>query len=252
MSRSFKAIPSLQVQEEFSKYEHFDGELIEGSPNDTMVYNRTQSHIMSEDKPGDITYFVFDYTRPDLLSSPFHVRFERLLIAMDVTNVRFVEHTIVENEEELLKYEGEQLDAGFEGIIMRSPVGIYKQGRGTWREGIIYKLKRFRDDEGIIIGLEEGMLNQNEQKKDALGYAERSTSKEGMVRAGTLGRFIVLFQGQDIQVAPGAFDHSMRKRIWEEPDKYIGKILKFRHFTHGIKDKPRFPRAIGLRSTIDM
>jgi len=255
MSRTFKLLPSYQVQEEFKRYEHCDGELVEGQPNDPGVYNRTQSFVMSEDKPGDIKFFVFDYTHPDALSLPFHERFKLLDSTLGdprPENVILVEQVEVDDEESLLAYEERVLALGFEGLILRSPVGIYKQGRATWKEGIIYKLKRFQDDEATIIGFEEAMTNTNEQKRDALGYAERSTSKEGMVPAGTLGKFIVTFRGQEITVAPGAFDHASRKKIWDDRDNFLGKILKFRHFTHGVKEKPRFPRAIGFRSLLDM
>jgi DNA ligase OB-like domain len=67
-----------------------------------------------------------------------------------------------------------------------------------------------------------------------------------------LGKFIVFFNGIEIEVAPGAFTHAERKEIWDNQFKYKGEYLKFRHFAHGVKDKPRFPRAIGFRDVIDM
>ena len=76
-SRTFKLIPSLQVQEDFGYLEHFDGELIEGK-HDENVYNRTQSHVMSEDKPGDVSYHIFDYTPDELLEFPYHERLKQL------------------------------------------------------------------------------------------------------------------------------------------------------------------------------
>jgi len=256
MSRKFLALPSLQVQTEFgiAELEHCDGELIEGQPNDPGVYNRTQSHVMSEDKPGDIRFYIFDYTHPTYLNKPFYERLEKINLVNPVmmTNAMLVEQVEVNTEEELLRYESKILQIGFEGIIMKSPVGYYKQGRGTMKEGIIYKLKRFKDDEALIVGFEEGMANNNEQKRDALGYAERSSSKDGLIAAGTLGKFIVSFQGQEITIAPGAFDHVSRKQIWDNQSNYIGKVLKFRHFAHGVKDRPRFPRAIGFRNLMDM
>ena len=54
--------------------------------------------------------------------------------------------------------------------MMRNPIAPYKQGRGTFREGIIYKLKRFEDSEAVIIGFVEQMTNQNVLEKDELGY----------------------------------------------------------------------------------
>jgi DNA ligase 1 len=156
------------------------------------------------------------------------------------------------NLEELLRFEDRCLDADFEGIMLRDPFAPYKQGRGTWREGIIMKLKRFQDDEGIIVDFEEQVHNTNILCTDDLGYAKRSTNKEHMIPADTLGNFLVLFNDEIINVAPGQFTHIQRQNIWNNQEYYKGLILKFRHFPHGVKDKPRFPRAIGFRNPIDM
>ena len=257
LSRTGKMLPSLQVQDEFTikEYMHLDGELIAGNPTDFDVYNRTQSHVMSEDKPGELTFFVFDYTANDWLLKPFYERLETteaMIESYNVANIKLVKHEYVETYEELIAFENKCLEAGFEGVMMRNPVSHYKQGRGTFREGIIYKLKRFEDSEGTIISFQEQMTNQNTLEKDELGYAKRSYSKEGLVPADTLGRFIVEWNGQELDIAPGNFTHSERKAIWDNQDKYKGKLLKFRYFNHGIKDKPRFPRAIGFRDEIDL
>jgi DNA ligase-1 len=251
LSRSGKMLPSFQVQEEFSHLADLDGELIEGNPTDFDVYNRTQSHVMSEDKPGDLKFFVFDNTAEHMLNKPFYERFESILIPANATNIEIVMHELVENYDELLAFENRCLEEGFEGIMMRSPVGHYKQGRGTFREGIIYKLKRFSDAEGVIVDIVEQMTNTNALESDELGYAKRSQAKEGLVPAGTTGRFIVDFNGMLLDIAPGNFNHDARKLIWKTKESQIGKLLKFRYFAHGVKDKPRFPRAIGFRDISD-
>ena len=91
--------------------------------------------------------------------------------------------------------------------MMRDPVGRYKLGRGTFKEGLIYKLKRFADDEAVIIGFKEQMTNNNILEKDELGYAKRSIFKENMIPAGTLGNFIVDWRELELDIAPGNFDH---------------------------------------------
>ena len=255
MSRTFKPLPSYQVQDEFNGFEHFDGEIIEGNPTDFDVYNRTQSYVMSEDKPGNLGYYVFDYTHPQWLDKPFYIRLEKaleLITALNDNRVKYIHHQFIDNYDELIEYEQEILQQGFEGIMMRNPIGHYKNGRGTFNEGLIYKLKRFQDAEGVIIDFEERMINQNELEKDDLGYAKRSYKKEGMVPGNILGNFIVDYNGQHISVAPGCFTHDDLYRIWNNQSFYYKKLLKFRFFGHGIKDKPRFPRAVGFRSEIDV
>lgn len=254
LSRTNIPLPSYQVQDEFTGIEFIDGEFIEGCESDHDVYNRTQSHVMSQDKPGDISFHVFDYTAPDWLNRPFYERFEKASsLILGKENYYAVPHKDVENYEELIEFEEEQLELGFEGIMMRSPVGRYKtNARCTMNDGIIFKLKRFEDAEGVIIGFEEQMDNHNVAVLDKRGYAKRSSSKEGLVPGGTLGKFIILFKGVEITVGPGSFTHPERLAIWKTRELYIGKLLKFRYFGHGIKDKPRHPRAIGLRNEIDM
>lgn len=64
-SRTWKFIPSLQVATMFGDVPWLDGELIEGNWTDYNVYNRTNSHVMSENKPGDMRFYVFDYAHPE-------------------------------------------------------------------------------------------------------------------------------------------------------------------------------------------
>ena len=255
LSRTLKALPSFQVQEDFSMLSHFDGEFIEGDPCTPDCYNRTQSHVMSADKPGDIKFYVFDWADVSKANTPFYERLEYVkeqIILLNRPDVIYVEHKEVETLEELLAYEDEALELGFEGIMMRSPIGRYKHNRCTWNDQIIYKLKRFTDEEGVIVGFVEQNTNLNTQEKDERGYAKRSSSKEGLVPAGTLGKFIVDYKGTEITVAPGVFTHKERKYIWEHQQQFLGESLKFRFFGHGIKDLPRFPRAVGLRNPMDM
>src|SRR5690606_8348078 len=94
--------------------------------------------------------------------------------ALGRLDVLVVPHRLINNEAELLDYERVTVDAGFEGLILRDPNGPYKYGRSTAREGWMLKLKRFKDSEAEVIGVEEEMHNGNEAKVNALGLTERS------------------------------------------------------------------------------
>jgi DNA ligase 1 len=258
LSRTGKPLPSFQVQQEFTNIDHFDGELIVGNPRDTDVYNRTQSHVMSQDKPADISYYVFDYTHPEFLYKPFYARTETLSYLFEtlgnklVADIRLVKQMYIESEKELLEAEQKYLEEGYEGIMLRDPVAPYKNGRGTFREGIIYKLKRFTDDEAVVIGFKEKLTNTNELEVDELGYAKRSHKQAGKVGSEMVGAFYVEFQGTILEIAPGSFKHEELIDIWEHQEIYLGRILKFRFFSYGLKDKPRFPRAVGWRTRLDL
>jgi len=252
-SRTMKPLPSKQVQELFGNLEDLDGELIVGPPTDFGVYNLTQSHVMSRDKPGDIKYYVFDSL--DDTTLPFYQRIEALearVKAIGNPKVRMVGHLPVENYDELVEAERKLLNLGFEGLILNNPISAYKQGRATFKQGIIYKLKRFTDTEAMIIGFKEGMTNNNAQEVDERGYAKRSSSKENKEGAATLGVFVVDWNGMELSVGPGVFKHKERDFIWQNQSYYLGMVLKFKYFAHGIKDKPRYANALGFRTESDI
>lgn len=252
-SRTFKDLPSIQVQNDFCGIEHLDGEFIEGDECDGDVYNRSQSHVMSVDKPGDITYHIFDYCHPDWLDKPFMLRWEKASdLIRDNEIYKIVPHEWVETPEELIIFEEKCLSAGYEGVIARNPYAPYKLGRSTFNQGWMYKIKREDDVEGVVVGFVEQMTNNNTQTLDELQYATRSDHKDNKEPAGTLGKFKVLFDGEIISVAPGKFSHDDRKFIWENQELFIDALLKFRHFPHGRKDKPRHPRALGFRDRMDV
>lgn len=259
LSRSMKAIRSKQVQDRFRNLWHTDGELIVGDPFDDQVYNTTNSHVMSADKPADdLRYFIFDFIRSDQLMLPF---FERSLLAKELVEgyrrlfpgIFFVEHEPLDDLDALLAYEQTQLALGFEGIMLRTPLGMYKtNARATWNDEIIYKLKRFTDDEAKITGFVEAMKNNNSVILDERGYSKRSQAKGLETGLGRVGKFIVDYKGQELKISPGKFTHDDLVDIWNHQDFYLGKFLKFRFFAYGMKDLPRFPRAVGFRSVEDM
>jgi len=96
------------------------------------------------------------------------------------------------------------------------------------------------------------MTNLNPATTDARGYTKRSTCKENMVAGGTLGAFLVKWGEEVIRVAPGAFPHGERQYIWDHKEEFRGAMLKYRFMSYGMKDVPRFARAVGFRSLIDM
>ena len=108
------------------------------------------------------------------------------------------------------------------------------------------------DMEGILVGVEEGETNTNEQKVNELGLLKRSTMKDGMVSNGRVGTFIVLYKGETLRVAKGRFSQEQLKEIWENKSRYLGCVLKFQTMVYGMKDVPRFARAVAFRENFDM
>ena len=135
--------------------------------------------------------------------------------------------------------------------MIRDPNGKYKHGRSTTKEGGLLKIKRFEDDEAVVIGVEELMTNLNEQELDNLGHKVRSSKKEGLVPAGKLGALIVKHKTfGEFKIGSG-FTEDARVKLWRERDELKGRLAKFKYQPSGVKDKPRFPVFLGFRNKID-
>lgn len=258
LSRTLKPIPNKNVQEMFKHLpEGFDGELMFGNPAAKDVFQLTTSVVMSHNKPADgIKFYVFDKFVPGkIFEERKNIVFTYLFQNYE-TNALYVPQTEIKNEEDLLEYEEAVLSSGFEGLILRSIDGPYKEGRSTEKQGWLLKLKRFVDAEATVIGTYEEMENTNEAKTNLLGRTERSTKKQGMVGKGTLGGFIVTgingqFKGVSFECGSG-LTADQRDVYWSTRKNLIGKIIKYKYFPIGVKDKPRLPIFLGFRDKRDI
>lgn len=263
-SRTLKPLPNKHLQELFSyvDIEGLDGEIIVGNPTDPDVYRNTDSFCMSHHKKLSFSYYVFDdytnhtqgYRRRLLVDADDKVAIARQK-APDGLNITRIKTVKVNNEAQLLAEEAKFLAEGYEGAIARNPDGIYKFNRTTLKEANVFKLKRFVDGEAYIIGFEEELENTNEQKRNELGNLKRSTEQAGMVGKGRLGAFICkdIETGIEFNIGSGrGLTHDLRESLWDIRASLLGRILKYKHFPIGIKEKPRHPIWHGFRDPIDM
>lgn len=262
VSRNLKPIRNAHIQTLLGQQSlnGLDGELIVGDPTDKLCYRNTNSGVMSGDGTPDFKFHVFDIVDAMLGFDPprgFQERFNRLCDWVDRHMpeynhlVKVVHHELIESVADLEAYEQARLEEGYEGVMLRGVGGLYKMGRSTSKEGILFKLKRFTDSEATIVGFQERMRNENEATKDALGRTERSTHRENLVGRGDLGAIEVDYQGVKFTIGTG-FDDALRAEIWGNQEKFLGKIVKFKHFTIGGYDVPRFPVFLGFRDADDM
>lgn len=242
-SRKMKPIPNKFIQKFFADnyLNGFDGEL--------MVYgdfNDVQSGVMSIDGEPDFYYVVYD-----LWNSEDSYQRRRSLLVQEVLKlgsprVQNISNVIVHNAEQAESELGVFIDQGYEGGILRSVDGLYKQGRSTFKEGYLLKLKKFYDDEAVIIGYEEKLTNTNTKEVDERGKAKRSSKKEGMIAAGTLGSLIVEWCGKQFNIGSG-FTDSQRQDIWDNRVEYLGKPVTFKYQELTKYGIPRFPTFKALR-----
>ncbi len=250
-SRSGKLIPNPNVQEMANGLpDGLDGELVVGEPWAKGVFERTQSSIMSKStKTDQFTHRVFDVIR----DKPFSLRYFNLsnivhyFRQVGLRQLILVPHFGFTTAHELEKYEQETVEKGFEGVMIRRPMAPYKHGRSTLREGSLLKIKRFQDDEGNVVGVEEQMRNENKKVQDSLGYWERLAKRDCLVRAGVLGALRVRWGEVEFGLGTG-FDHDQRRAYWRNPCELIGKRVTFKFQGIGSDGRPRFPVFKGWRA----
>lgn len=256
LSRTLKPIPNKHIYGQLStpKLNGLDGELIVGSPTSSTCYNESVSNVMAFDKVPDFSYYVFD------LHDCKHGYEDRLrFLHSDVIRgplpsfIKILEQSLLANEDDMLAYEAAKVEEGYEGIILRSPEAPYKFGRSTVKEGYLLKVKRFEDSEAEIIGFEEELKNGNAAETNELGRTKRSTAAAGLSGKGTLGAFQVrdLVTGVEFSIGTG-LTALERQHFWNRQNEYVGKLIRYKHFPIGAKDRPRHPVFTGFRDRRDL
>jgi len=254
-SRSMKPIRSKQVQELFGKEEYngIDGELVVGDPFAKEVFQRTTSSVMSEKKPDAVKFYVFDFWDKPRLA------FEDRRVLVESFMQRYgwdkpfcsPKPKLCNSKDDILEMLNEIELLGGEGLILRKPDSGYKYGRSTSKQGWLLKVKFFVDDEFEVVGFEERMHNTNEAKTNELGRTQRSTAKDGLVPMNTLGSLILKY-GDTVFKCGTGFDDALRKEIWDNKEKYLGKLAKIRYMIVGQKELPRVPSFKGFRDKDDL
>lgn len=216
-----------------------DGELI--VPGES--FNTGGGKLRRLDYTGPVGFLVYDLLNDGL---PFLNRWELYSHLEKVPGLEYVTQVWLENKSQLLDFENACLTGGFEGVVVRKPSALYKHGRGTLRDQIMLKLKRFHTAEARVLELLPRMHNENPQEVSPLGYAERSSAKEGLLETNVLGRIKVQglngpFQGQVFHI--GTFDGLTEDDKIQElrAGTLLGKVITYKYFPTGAKDRPRHP-----------
>lgn len=251
LSNTLKPIRNKAVQAICSKMEYCDGELIAGSN-----FQETTSIIMSENGGYNFTFFIFDSFR-----NPQDIYLNRIRDIEDIfieqqtgdVHIQMVQPVTLKTPKDVLAYEEWCLQKGFEGVMLRHPKGRYKFGRSTLNEQYLLKRKPVCDEDAFIIGFEEQMENLNELTYDNRGYAQRSMHQDNKIGKDTLGAFIVRSsKWGDFRIGTGlGLTDDLRREIWDNKSKYLGKVITYKYQKFGSKDKPRQPIFLRFRHIED-
>lgn len=240
VSRKLKAIPNEFISSH-PLPNYLDGEIMtytDGKPDD---FNTVQGNVMRKAGEPDWKLWVFDYFQH--VDAPFDHRYTAAATFGD-PRIERLPHVYLHNMVELMGFEQQCLDQGYEGAMLRDPQGRYKFGRSTANEQILLKLKRFHDAEAIVVGKVEKYHNTNAAEKDALGHTKRSSAKVGKVPAGTLGTLICELNGIEFEIGTG-FNDALRQKLWDE--QITGQLVTFKYQELSKDGVPRFPVFLGFR-----
>ena len=225
MTRNGKPIPNDYVRNILAKLPiGLDGELVVGRPCAKDVFRVTSSAIRSKKGMPDFKFCVFD----KIMEAPYRTREQVVRENCHVANsyhVSVIHQSYGDNIEKLRELEQCYLEAGYEGICTRSLDGKYKNGRSTLKEQGLLKIKYFVDDFTVITGVEKAV---SETKQDQVG------------------KFQCLFNGIEFEI--GMFEASEKQKIemWENREKLLGKVIKFKYFPVGAYEAPRHAVFLGF------
>ena len=241
MSRTDKLLPNKQAQELFGRpeLEGLDGELMVGNPAASSAFIIATSHLRSTDaKSEKLVFYVFDLWNHPGTYEERQTALQARVKELAHPKIVYLTAPLVEDAETLLQAETLVLEAGYEGLILRSPKARYKHGRSTVGEQGMLKVKRFVDAECVVLGVEE------------------EVSEVGLHKgtAGALHCRVLNGTYKDVEFSIGTgFTLSDRKAIWRDRAGTVGRVVKFacQEAGGGGYTSPRFPSFKGFREGFD-
>ena len=217
----------ILIEEGYPPIFKLDGELF----SDHIPFDKLSGIVrLKKNKSDDeelIDYYIFDIVLG--VNATYDERWNIVHYAMEEREwgrIRLVYPNVAESKDEIVAAHDEFVSQGYEGVIVRKIGGNTEKERSeSYYKGTrcsnLMKYKEFLDEEGEIIGAEEG----SGREKGAVVWTIRDD------------------RGNEFSVRPkGSIED--RKRMYENREEYIGMRYKYRY--QGLDDdrKPRF--AIGL------
>ena len=170
-----------------------------------------------------IDYWVFDVVNRE---SQFY-RLERLSRMVEEINhpsIKLVPHQLASSYDEIIEIFNKSIESGFEGIIVRHPLSIYKRSRSTF----MMKFKPKQVDEYEITRVIEAVSKDGEPKE-------------------MVGAFEVTDGDQPFKCGAGCLIHSQRVELWNKRNDLVGRTLVVQYQHRLPSGIPRHGLAIKLK-----
>jgi DNA ligase-1 len=180
-----------------------------------------------------VKYHIYDIYDKNIIQKPYSDRLRDCVVAVnacgvggsvgggDDRQVQLVRTIEVRDISEFRSWFAVFIEEGYEGIMLRNKTGIY---RLNYRSNDLQKYKEFVEDEYKIVGY---------------------TQAEGRDK-GTVLWICITSDGKSFTVRPRG-TVQMRRKWYQEGDKYIGKNLTVIYQELTEEGKPRFPVGKAVR-----
>ena len=219
-----------------------------------MEFNEISSICRRKDHPdtGELILYLFDAYDPSMESWAFAKRasyIRNVAFDLDSYNVKAIAQTMHISAQQIKDEYAKALSEGYEGYVLKDPLGSYKHGRSTLSEQKFLRMKDELTYDGVVVDIIERFTNLCESEENELGMLSKRQDKDLKEPTGLAAVAIVkcnsfpdlirvtLSRGiKDYQKTPRS---ASRKEIWENKERYIGKHIRF----VGIPVKGQLPRA---------
>lgn len=257
--RSLKAHKNRWIHNYLSDimYNGLDGELaIANAETSQSLCRDTTSALNTINGEPEIDWHCFDYLTEATVNLPYLVRYDmlKMLVAALPMCIKVIDYRMCYDVEQVIKCYDACIARGYEGVVLRDPEAVHKNGRSTALQGGYLRIKPCGDAEGRYHHFDEAMHNGNEAKRNELGELERSSHKANKTGLGMIGAIWLtpVEGGEPFKVGPGKMTHLERIYFFQNEDELKGRYMKFKFFSHGAKDGYRHPRFISFRAESDM
>jgi ATP-dependent DNA ligase len=173
-----------------------------------------------------IDYYIYDFVNLNELELPYKDRFAYLNYFIwkntkKLNLIKQVETIIIETVQDVKTYHDKFVSEGYEGIMIRDQNGPYEVNK---RSKYLQKFKEFMEEEFKITGYHDGT---GDEKGAVVWECETKDKTPFAVRP------------------RGTFE--ARKKLFNEAQKYIGKLITVIFQEYSSDGIPRFPVGKGIR-----
>jgi len=273
LSRSLKQIQNKQLQKKFQPLKDYSKEfnvILDGEIYaHRMTFQEITRYVMTQDfedkksikKFGEILeipevlkFYMFDCIANENYNNQFINRNKNVTVISICRNDLIIPviQTSLNSKSDIENFFEDALKDGYEGLILKDPNGHYKCGRGTLKEGLVYKIKNFRTfDSKIKDVIQATVVNPSAEKEiTELGYSKTSKKKDDRILINKAAAFLVEYKGNDLKVVIALTDKE-KEEIWDNKENYINKIIEYKGMLEGALNVPRHPVFVRYRNDKD-